>query len=253
MKDYPLISIVTIVYNDLPGFQKTVKTVIDQDYKNIEYIVIDGGSTDGTEQAIKENEAHIDYWVSEPDKGIADAFNKGVLAANGDWIVLLNAADYFQHSGVVKLMVPHLLANPDADLVFGKLTEIHKNGKIGKSFGKPFDLKTFHRECTIIHPASFHNKSFFKKNGLFNSDFKIAMDYEIFLRKKDLKAVFADEQITFMEIGGVSQQNPSAAYKEVNKAKKIHLDKSELSLSKDYYENMLRYRLSKIKNRILPK
>ena len=112
----PLISIVTIVYNDLPGFQKTVKSVIDQDYKNIEYIVIDGGSTDGTVQAIKENEAHIDYWVSEPDKGIADAFNKGVLAAKGDWIVLLNAADYFQHSGVIDLMIPHLLANQDGSI-----------------------------------------------------------------------------------------------------------------------------------------
>ena len=219
--------------------------------KNIEYIVIDGGSSDGTIQVIKENKNNIDYWVSEPDKGIADAFNKGVLAANGDWIVLLNAADYFQYSGVIDLMIPHLLANQDADLVYGKLTEINGKGEKGKSFGKPFDLKMFHRECTIIHPATFHNKSFFKKNGLFRLDFKIAMDYEIFLRKKDLKAVFVNEQITFMEVGVASQQNPSGAYKEVNKAKRLHLDKSEVGLAKDYYENMLRYRLSKLKKRLI--
>ena len=246
----PKISIITIVYNDLRGFNKTVKSVIDQQYQNIEYIVIDGGSTDGTVQAIKKYEKHITYWVSEPDKGIADAFNKGVLAAKGDWIVLLNAADYFQHPGVVGRMIPHLLANPNTDLVYGKLTEIDEHGEKGKSFGKPFDLKAFHRECTIIHPASFHNKSFFEENGLFSLDFKIAMDYEIFLRKKDLKAVFVDEQITFMEMGGVSQQNPSAAYKEVNKAKRLHLKKNELGLAKDFYENMLRYRLSKLKQRL---
>lgn len=243
----PLISIVTIVYNDLKGLKKTIESVVNQSYMNKEYIIIDGGSTDGSAEFIKKNENYFSYWVSEPDKGIADAFNKGVLAANGDWIVLLNAADYFQHSGVIDLMIPHLLVNQDADLVYGKLTEINGKGEKGKSFGKPFDLKTFHRECTIIHPASFHNNSFFEKNGLFDLDFKIAMDYEIFLRKKDLKVVFVDEQITYMEMGGVSQENPSASYKEVTKAKRMHLNKSTLDLTKDYYENMLRYRLSKLK------
>ena len=249
--ELPLISIVTIVYNDKAGFAKTSRSVIKQSYDNIEYIVIDGGSSDDTVSLIKENEPNIEYWVSEPDNGISDAFNKGVKAAKGDWIVLLNAADYFQNNEVVKNMIPHLLSNPNADLVYGKLTEVDESGNKGKSFGKPFDFDSFYRECTIIHPATFHNKSFFKTNGLFSSDFKIAMDYEIFLRKKDLKAVFVDEQVTFMEVGGASQQNASGAYKEVNKAKRLHLKKSELGLAKDYYENMLRYRLSKMKSRFL--
>lgn len=249
----PLISIVTIVYNDLKGLKKTFKSVIDQTYNNMEYVIIDGSSTDGSVDFIKDNQESLSYWVSEPDKGIADAFNKGVQAAKGDWIILLNAADYFQNDNVVERMLPYLEANQIADIVYGKLTEVDENGELGKSFGRPFDKRSFERECTIIHPATFHNKCFFEKNGLFSLDFKIAMDYEIFLRKRDLKAVFADEQITFMEKGGVSQEDPSRAYKEVNDVKRLHLKKSELSLSVDYYENMLRYRLSKFKQRLLQK
>lgn len=250
MKKLPLISIVTIVYNDLKGLRKTFESVISQTYENIEYIIIDGGSGDGSKTFIEENQHRLKLWVSEPDKGIADAFNKGVHASKGDWIVFLNAADYFQNKEVVKKMIPYLEKNRDADIVFGKITEVDENGKTGKSFGKPFSRKSFEREMTVTHPACFHNQTFFKQNGWFSLDFKIAMDYEIFLRKKDLKAVFANEKVTFMEKGGVSQQTPSKAYKEVNDVKRLHLSKSELRLKMDYYENMLRYRLSKWKQKL---
>lgn len=247
----PLISIVTIVYNDLKGLKKTFESVVDQRYENKEYIIIDGASSDGSAEFIKENQGKLSYWVSEQDKGIADAFNKGVQAAKGDWIVLLNAADYFQDEEAINKMLPHLEANQNADIVYGRLTEVDENGRIGKSFGKKFDKKIFERECTIIHPATFHNKNFFKENGLFNLDFKIAMDYEIFLRKRDLKAVFADELITYMETGGLSQLDPAPSYKEVNKAKQMHLNKTMTQLKFDYYENMLRYRLSKLKQGLI--
>ena len=247
----PLISVVTIVFNDPKGLAKTMVSVLDQDYPNMEYIIIDGGSDSATVDLIKEKEAHLAYWISEKDKGISDAFNKGVIAAKGEWIVLLNAADYFQDSNSISKMLSNLEKNQGADIVFGKLTEVDKDGNRGKTFGKAFSRRSFERECTIIHPATFHHRSFFEKNGLFSLDFKIAMDYELFLRKKDLKAIFVDLPVTYMETGGMSQQNPSPAYLEANKAKKLHLDKSELRLKLDYYENMLRYRLSKLKQRFL--
>ena len=247
MSYQPLISIVSIVFNDLEGFKKTFNSVVEQSYTKIEYIVIDGGSKDGTGEFIKEHADQLSYWVSERDKGISDAFNKGVKAAKGDWIVLLNAADYFQDTTSIQRMIPYLEKNKEADIVYGKLTEVDKNGKKGKSFGKAFDRTSFERECTIIHPACFHNKQFFEKNGLFSLDFKIAMDYELFLRKRDLKAVFVDEKITFMETGGASQLDPAPSYKEANKAKALHLKKGKLALTLDYLENMLRYRLSKLK------
>ena len=148
-------------------------------------------------------------------------------------------------------MLPYLEKNQSADIVYGKLTEVDKEGIIGKSFGKPFDRKSFERECTIIHPATFHSKNFFNSVGLFDLDFKIAMDYELFLRKKDLKAIFVNEDISYMETGGASQIDPAPAYREANKAKKLHLNKNPSKLKYEYYENMLRYRLSKLKQRIL--
>ena len=148
-------------------------------------------------------------------------------------------------------MIPHLQINRTADIVYGKITEVDASGALGKSFGRPFARKSFERECTIMHPATFHNRAFFESNGLFSLDFKIVMDYEIFLRKKNLLAVFADEDITYMERGGVSQENPSRAYKEMNYAKKMHLEKSSISLFRDYSENILRYQLSKLKQKIL--
>jgi glycosyltransferase involved in cell wall biosynthesis len=253
MSYQPLISIVTIVYNDLDGLKKTYKSVVEQTYKNIEYLIIDGGSNDGTSTFIRKNQDNLAYWVSEKDKGISDAFNKGVIASKGEWIVFLNAADYFQNENAVASMIPFLKENQNADIVYGKLTEVDKDGNQGKSFGKPFNRKAFERECTIIHPACFHKDRFFKENGLFNLDFKIAMDYELFLRKKDLKAVFVDQPVTFMETGGTSQLDPGPSYKEANKAKAMHLNKSTLELSIEYYENMLRYRFSKIKQGLLHK
>jgi glycosyltransferase involved in cell wall biosynthesis len=247
----PLISIISIVFNDARGLAKTMASVLEQDYANKEYIIIDGGSQDGTVELIKEHETQLSNWVSEKDKGISDAFNKGVKAARGEWIVLLNAADYFQDPHVLSRMLPHLEQNRAADIVYAKLREVDADGHKGKSFGKAFSRRSFERECTIIHPATFHRASFFEKNGLFSLDFKIAMDYELFLRKKDLHAVFVDEEITFMETGGASQQDPSPAYKEANKAKRMHLNKSEVQLKLEYYENMLRYRLSKLKQRFL--
>ena len=247
----PLVSVITIVFNDPKGLAKTMESVLIQDYPNLEYIIIDGGSASATKDLIKENESHLAYWVSEKDKGISDAFNKGIRVAKGEWIILLNAADYFQDPHSISSMLPYLEKNQDADIVYGKLREVDKDGKKGKTFGKPFSRSAFERECTIIHPATFHHRSFFEQNGLFSLDFKIAMDYELFLRKKDLKAVFVDVPVTYMETGGMSQQDPSPAYLEANKAKKLHLDKGDLQLRFDYYENMLRYRLSKLKQRFL--
>jgi glycosyltransferase involved in cell wall biosynthesis len=244
----PFISIITIVYNDRSGFKKTIKSVIDQDYKNIEYIVIDGGSTDGTVQAIEKNEPHINYWVSEPDKGIADAFNKGIKKANGDWILFLNAGDSFFKNDILVQVVPFLERFQDSEVVFGKIKLVDQNGKAKGSYGKPFDLNSFQREMTIPHQAAFHNRNLFEKVGLYDLKYKYCMDYELLLRVNNPDFKYIDLFISDMLAGGISQQSPKAVYREFNEVKKKYLGISDVKLKIDYYENMLRYRLSKIKN-----
>ena len=106
----PLISIITAVLNGDKTLERTIQSVIDQDYKNIEYIIIDGGSTDGTLDIIKKYDHAIDYWMSEPDEGIYDAFNKGIQISSGEWIYFLGADDYFVDQNVLNTTVHKLLA-----------------------------------------------------------------------------------------------------------------------------------------------
>ena len=108
MKKFPKITIVTISYNIVTYIEKTILSVVNQTYPNIEYIVIDGGSTDGTLDVIKKYSDKITYWVSESDKGIYDAMNKGIDAATGDWINFMNAGDVFYHNNVIDEIIPFL-------------------------------------------------------------------------------------------------------------------------------------------------
>ncbi|MFC1603328.1 glycosyltransferase, partial [Pseudomonadota bacterium] len=94
----PLISVVTVVYNGVRNIEQTIKSVINQVYENVEYIVIDGGSTDGTVDVLKKYDSQIDYWDSVPDNGISDAMNKGVSHASGDYIIFIHADDYFANN-----------------------------------------------------------------------------------------------------------------------------------------------------------
>lgn len=163
----PLISVVTVVYNASKTFEKTIKSVINQTYNNVEYIVIDGGSTDGTLDIIEKYEDKIDYWISEEDKGIYDAMNKGIKIANGDWIYFLGADD--------------ILFNVLDDI--SKELDIEKNAVYGDVY-MPKKHKLYDGKFTkfklmfnnICHQAIFYNKNVFQ-NKQFDLKYKLLSDY----------------------------------------------------------------------------
>lgn len=251
MPNPPLISIITIVYNDLQGLKKTVRSVLDQKYANIEYIVIDGASNDGSAEYIKEMASSFSFSISEKDNGIADAFNKGVKRSNGEWILFLNSADYFYTEDCLAKIAVILGKENERDVVFGKINLIDDKGISKGVFGKPFDLESFHREMTIPHQAAFHNQRIFKEHGLFGTEYKYCMDYELLLRIKKPNFLFVDLIVANMLSGGVSQESPKEVYKEFNKVKSLHLKFSNTRLKLDLYENLIRNRLSRIKRRVL--
>ena len=117
----PKISIITPCYNAAQYIEQTILSIINQDYDNIEYIIIDGGSTDGSLELIKENESNINYWVSEPDKGIYNAMNKGIMAAKGEYLLFLNGGDWFCNPESLSF-----LANKTGnfDIIFGNLSDL---------------------------------------------------------------------------------------------------------------------------------
>jgi glycosyltransferase involved in cell wall biosynthesis len=171
------VSIVTIVYNGERHLEQTIGSVLNQSYKNIEYIIIDGGSTDNTISIIKKYESGIASWISEPDKGIADAFNKGLERANGSIIGLINADDWYEPEAVEKAV-----QNINGfDIVYGNL-KLWKNGKV--DFILEGDHTHLEDEMTMNHPTVFVRKQVYDRVGLFNNDYSCAMDYEMMLRFK---------------------------------------------------------------------
>ena len=218
--DKPLISIITITYNAERTLEDTIQSVINQTYKNIEYIIIDGGSTDGTLDIIRKYENAIDFWLSEKDKGISDAFNKGIEQANGEIIGIINADDWYEKN-TIELVETFLIACPEIDIVCGRMQYWEHNHK---SFVFDSNPNLLSKEMTINHPTTFIKRKIYEKFGVFRLDFKYAMDYELLLRafKGGATITAIPEILANMRLDGVSDVYWKQGFAEVRKAKIIH-------------------------------
>lgn len=194
------VTIITTVRNAVHTIEQTILSVINQTYKNIEYIIIDGGSTDGTLNIIEKYRHQIQLVISEPDKGIADGFNKGIAAATGEWIGLINADDWYTLDAVALMM---LNTGSEDNVCCANLQLIGANGYRRFKKSKVGWLKY---GMYIMHPTCFVKKLVYEKVGGYDTNFKIAMDFDMFLRIK--RAGFAiryvDEHIASMRTFGVS-------------------------------------------------
>ena len=176
----PSISIITVSYNAVATIEKTILSVINQSYSNIEYIIIDGGSTDDTLNIIKKYQEKIAYWVSEPDKGIYDAMNKGIEKATGDYLFFLGADDILMENAIQKIFGDNL--STKFLMIYGNV--MYDNNNIVKS---RFSYKTFLHN-TIHHQATFYSRKLFD-SFRYDTSFKITSDYElnllVFLKEKN--------------------------------------------------------------------
>lgn len=216
--DKPLISIITVVYNGEKYLEQTIQSVLNQTYDNIEYIIIDGGSRDRTLDIIRQYEDVIDYWVSEKDNGISDAFNKGIRYAQGELIGIINADDWYEE-GCIQNLIDNF---SKADILYGNL-QYWKNYDKGALFlpNKPDLLK---KEMVLNHPAIFVKKDVYKKFGLFREDFRYAMDYELLLRfwKNNVSFFYINTVLSNMRYEGISDTHWYNAVLETFKAKTIN-------------------------------
>ncbi|WP_050855202.1 glycosyltransferase family 2 protein [Flavobacterium frigoris] len=171
------LSIITINYNNLGGLMSTITSVQNQTWQGFEYIVIDGGSNDGSKEYLLRHNQYIDYWVSEPDKGIYNAMNKGIKEAKGTYLLFLNSGDHFFNEKVLELNHAVLIQN---DLICFNLQMV-RNGisKIAKSPANPCfsDLYT----TSLPHPATFIKRELFNKVGLYDENLRIVSDWKFFL------------------------------------------------------------------------
>lgn len=241
----PKVTIVSVVFNDSLGIQRTIQSLKNQVYPNMEYVVIDGCSTDGTVEIIKKCENAIDYWVSEPDKGISDAFNKGIEASTGEWLYFLNAGDSLINERVLNDFAKEL--DPAYDVVYGHIVLKNSSGGDIGVFGKQYSEKKLWKSMIIPHQAAFHNRRYFEEYGYYSLSYRHAMDYEILLRKKGLKAKYINKVLAEMIEGGVSRKNVTKVYKEYFNAKVQNKIKNRFSASIDFCESHLKYWLTYIK------
>ncbi len=220
----PLVSIITIVLNGAQELRQTLDSVLQQTYELVEYIVIDGGSTDGTVEILKEYEPHLDYWTTEKDGGISDAFNKGIRKAGGEIVGLLNAGDWYEPD-TVQQVVAVFQSDRNIGVICGSLQFWKGNRKEYLCRSVPHLLE---REMSVTHPTCFVRRDLYAKVGPFSLDYKLAMDYEMLLRlkKSGCRFVSLERVLANMQHNGVSEENWQAALRETHKARNELLDSS---------------------------
>ena len=206
-----LVSIVTVVFNARSTIKETIESVLSQSYKNVEYIIIDGASTDGTVEIINSYGNKITKFATENDKGIYDAMNKGILAASGDIIGFLNADDMFYDDLVIQRIVA-AFTKDSIDCVYGNLVyvsskDLSRITRIWKS--RTFRDGLFEKSWNPAHPTFYCKRNIYERFGLYRTDFKIASDTELmyrFLQKNHIRSKYINADLVRMRDSGVSNR-----------------------------------------------
>jgi len=176
------ISIITVSYNSERYIEDAIKSVLNQTYDNIEYIIIDGNSDDGTLEIIKKYHDKIDYIISEPDSGIYEAFNKGIKASSGDIIYFLNSDDYLYDETSVESIIKVFRDDNKLDIVYGNIVIADEKCRYSHIFGRNMVLDDFKKGYMPPHPGTFVRRGLFEKHGLFDEGYKICGDFEFMLK-----------------------------------------------------------------------
>lgn len=214
METNPLISVVTVSYNAVSTIEQTILSVVNQTYPRLEYIIIDGGSTDGTVEVIKKYADRIAYWVSEPDKGIYDAMNKGIAVATGEWINFMNCGDWFYDQFIVENLCKESIAD-NVGIVFGDTLFVRKNKQKYVKYGD----EPRHKIMPSCHQSIFCRRNLLSENP-FDLKYKIAADYNFFfqLKQMNVKIQYAKLIISVYDATtGISSKNEWRTKKEMFK------------------------------------
>jgi glycosyltransferase len=221
------ISIITISFNAKATIEKTLQSVANQSYKNIEHIIVDGGSKDNTID-ICNSYSHISKIISEPDKGVYDAFNKGLKLAKGDIIGFLNADDTFYNENSIQEIVAAFNQN-NVSIVYGNLDYINEKGKIVRNWiSRPYKQGLVKNAWMPAHPTFYCRKEVYDRLGGYNDSFKIGGDFELCLRFLEVNKVpsyYLDKKLVKMLIGGISNSGLKSKwtiYKEELRAFKLN-------------------------------
>ncbi len=237
----PKLSIVTINYNNKNGLEKTIESVINQTYQDFEYIIIDGGSTDGSKDIIKKYKARLTHWISEPDNGIYHAMNKGWKQANGEYFLFLNSGDYLYSPTIINVIIPFLT---DIDVLYGDT--LQDFGYKKKIENYPDDYSLYNLLYTSLpHQASFIHKRILEKLDGYDESFRIISDWLLFFRgiiELNIEFKKIKEIISVFDMHGISNTLPI-----IEEEKNSAINKYHPFILKEFknYKELRYYKLSK--------
>lgn len=243
-------SIITATYNSEKTLERTIKSILNQTFKDFEYIIIDGKSTDSTlsiikkyEEVFKQNNISFSY-ITEKDNGIYDAWNKGIKISRGEWISFLGSDDYYLNNAL-ETYYNHI--DNKYNYLHSKVKIVNEAEKVIKTIGIPLSKKNFFRYMEIAHVGSFHHKSLFEKE-LFSLKFKASSDYYFFIKNiENINALFIDSITAIMQFGGIST-NINLSLKESLKVKLISKRRNKWLCYLDYILAYFKYYFSKFHN-----
>ena len=201
----PKVSVVMAVFNRVDVVNRALDSVLAQSYPNIELVVVDGGSTDGTKELLESRRAELDYFHSGPDDGIYDAWNHGIRASTGDWVLFLGSDDAYADADAVSRLVHAAVADPRCNLVVGRAIQWFPDGALGAVIGTSWSRRRMHLCMVVAHPACMTARSVLDQFGPFSTDVGVAADYDLYLRASaEIIASDVPEVITKFSIGGVT-------------------------------------------------
>jgi glycosyltransferase involved in cell wall biosynthesis len=223
------LSIITINYNNAGGLKKTLDSILGQTESSFEYIVVDGGSMDGSKDLL-EKSTGVTYWISEKDKGIYDAMNKGILKASGEYLIFINSGDRLYEPDTIKKIIPQL---DGTSVVYGNM-KIDDGGELKEGFmPDKIDLKQMMND-TLWHPVSFIKKELFDKYGLYKTDYKICGDYDFFFNvivDKKVSLRHVNQFICVFDLTGISSkpENVALIKEEKTKIQRNYLSEEQIA------------------------
>jgi glycosyltransferase involved in cell wall biosynthesis len=243
----PKISIITSTLNAVTTIEKLEQSISFQSYKNLEWIVIDSESTDGTVAFLKKSSV-VDKWISEPDSGIYDAWNKGLKLADGEFVCFLGADDFWIDSTALTDIITS--RNHQADLICSLVNVVDKHQNSIRILGGPWDSKIMEKYQVIAHPGLLCRMCLFKRYGYFNTEFAIAGDYEWLLRLSgEIRSSYMPRVTVAMTSGGVSERLVVKTVKEMRLAQILHTTTPAIFRDGLLVVYMVRIFLSRLRNR----
>jgi glycosyltransferase involved in cell wall biosynthesis len=230
------ISIITVVYNRAATIERAITSVLSQTYPNVEYLIIDGASTDGTAEVVQSYKERVAVVLSEKDKGMYDALNKGIRIASGDVIGILHADDEFANERVLEEVAAALAAHPQLDCVYGDVGFVQEDqpDKLVRYFSSSiFHKRLFRYGIMPAHPTFFCYRKYFEQHGVYRTDMDIAADFDLllrFLKTHQLKSAYIPRMLVKMNMGGKSTRGISSTIK-INRELKQILKEHKISSS----------------------